>query len=134
MIFTNSFNPRFFLFILALSFIGALIGGISIYRNETKLQNATICEFNSYEDVMLLESGKASDIASYLNFCDDQESGINFKWSPINAEVDEVYILESLYDGQILKIKFLGQIYGSSSRQEWIEGYVHKKNLKNCFH
>lgn len=132
MFFSRSLSTRFLFTMFILSIIGGIIGGISIYLDKVKLQNALICEFKSFEDVILLESEKSSDILAYLQYCENENREFFFKWSPINDEVDEVYLIDSIYGGEILKIKFFGKIYKTSSRQEWIEGYVHKKYLKNC--
>lgn len=132
MLFKRPLSTKLLFTMFILSIIGGIIGGISIYLDKVKLHNALICEFNSFEDVILLESEKSSDIFAYLQYCENENRDFFFKWSPINDDVDEVYLIDSIYEGKILKIKFFGKIYKTSSRQEWIEGYVHKKYLKNC--
>ena len=120
----------FVFFILAV--IGGVIGGVLAYRNDVQLQNASICQFNSYENVVLLESDEPNDVLAYLKYRNDKNKEMNFKWHPINTDVDEVFVLDSLYQGQILKVKFMDRIVRSGSRESWREGFVYKGDLMDC--
>lgn len=62
MFFKQPLSPNLMFVFFVLAVIGGVIGGILGYRNDVQLQNAPICQFNSYENVVLLDSDEPKDL------------------------------------------------------------------------
>lgn len=114
------------------SMIGLFIGLYLNYIDNKELKNSIKCYVNTYEDKKsIFIVAKTSKIKAYKEFHFESTEFLPFPLKTLKYN-QEVYVLDTLEGGHIMKIKYYSHVNSQGGVKAWNEAYIFRKYIGSC--
>lgn len=123
---------KFWIVWLVVSIIGLFIGIFLNYIDNKELENSTKCNVNTYDNQKsIFIVTEKSKIKVYKKFHFEPTEFLPFPLKALKYN-QEVYILDTLEGGDVMKIKYYSQVNSQGGVKAWNEAYIFRRYVEGC--